>query len=98
MQIMGLLDGRDGGAPRAAVVCDDTSVGAVRRTLEVARALRSGGTVASVGIRRGPEFTGRFRWVVRVASETAEAVELTDSETREKVTCSISEVVERLVS
>ncbi len=97
-QMMLLLDGRDGGTARAAVVCDDSSAGAVRRTLEVARAVRAAGGVASVGIKRGPEFTGRFRWVLRVASETAETVELTDSETREQVTCSIAEAVERLVS
>ncbi len=97
-QIMGLLDGREVGVPRAAVVCDDASTVAVQRTLEVARAVRAAGGIASVGIRRGPEFTGRYRWVVRVTSETAETVELTDSETREKVTCSIAEAVERLVS
>ena len=81
-----------------AVVCDETSPQVVRRTLEVAGAIRTVGGAAAVGICRGPEFTEMYRWVVRILPEDLERVEVLDTETNERTVCTIADAVGRLMS
>lgn len=97
-QLMGLLADKPCASRGVAVVCDDDSPTALRRTLAAASAVRTAGGLAAVGIRRGPEFTGQFRWIMQVIPESSDTVLLLDSETREQTTCSIPQAIERILS
>jgi histidyl-tRNA synthetase len=96
-QLMALLAEAPCPAQAVAVVCDDSSPTALRRTLATAMAVRAAGGPAVVGIRRGTDFTSQFRWVMRVHPELSDTVVLLDSETREQTTCSISQAIERIL-
>jgi histidyl-tRNA synthetase len=89
-----------GEAPRAAggvaVVCDDASASALCLTLAAARTVRAAGGLAAVGIRRGIDFTSRFRWVMQIDPSNPDAVALVDGETRERTACSVPEAIERM--
>jgi histidyl-tRNA synthetase len=89
-----------GEAPRAAggvaVVCDDASASALCLTLAAARTVRAAGGLAAVGIRRGIDFTSRFRWVMQIDPSNADAIVLIDGETRERTACSVPEAIERM--
>ena len=97
-QLMGMIKEQAAVGRFVAVVCDESSPQVVRRTLEVAGAIRTVGGAAAVGICRGPEFTEMYRWVVRILPEDLERVEVLDTETNERTVCSIADAVGRLMS
>ena len=95
-QLMSLLRAAPCVVQCIAVVCDEASPGVVCRTLSAAREVRAAGGNAVVGIRRGSDFTARYRWVMNVSAQDQDSVELTDSDTNVKVVCSICEAIERV--
>ncbi len=97
-QLGSLLSGAPLRASGVAVVCDDIAPDSLRRTLAAARAVRSAGGVAVVGIRRGPEFAARFRRVLRILPQSTDDVQVCDMETKEEATCCMAEAIERLLS
>ena len=97
-QLMGMMQEQAGTGRFVAVVCDESSPQVVRRTLEVAGAIRTVGGAAAVGICRGPEFTEMYRWVVRILPEDLDRVEVLDTETNERTVCTIADAVGRLMS
>ncbi len=97
-QLINLLSETPRGARGVAVVCDDVSSTSLIRTLAAARAIRAAGGLAVVGIRRGPEFTGGFRWVMKIDPEFEDNVVVLDASTREQFTCSVSQAVKRMQS
>ena len=97
-QLMGMMQEQAGTGRFVAVVCNETSPQVVRRTLEVAGAIRTVGGAAAVGICRGPEFTEMYRSVVRILPEDLERVEVLDTVTNERTVCTIADAVARLMS
>jgi len=93
-----LLADRPAHSGGVAVVCDDPSPTSLCRTLAAARAIRAAGGPAVVGIRRGAEFTNRFRWVLRVRPESNDMLVLTDADTREQSACSLDEAIQRILT
>jgi histidyl-tRNA synthetase len=81
-----------------AVVCDDVSPRSLRRTLAAARTVRVSGGRAVVGIRRGPDFTSPFRWILRIDPTSGENVLLSDRVTMEESSCSLDEAIARVCS
>lgn len=97
-QLMNLLREGPCSVECVAVVCDEGSPAVVCRALSTAKAVRAAGRNAAVGIRRGAEFTGKYRWVMRVTATEDDTVELIDSETNERMVCSIVEAIGRVQS
>jgi len=96
-QLISLLSETPRGARGVAVVCDDVSSLSLCRTLAAAREIRTAGGLAVVGIRRGTEFTGGFRWVMKIDPESEDSVILLDSGTREQFSCSVAQAIERIL-
>ncbi len=97
-QLMRLLSEAPYTADCVAVVCEEGSPSIVCRTLSAAKAVRAVGRNAAVGIRRGVEFSGKYRWIIRVTSAEQDMVELIDSETNDRMVCSVVEAVDRVQS
>ena len=97
-QLINLLATAPQGVEGVAVVCDDVSPHSLRRTLAAARAVRASGGRAVVGIRRGPEFTLRFRWVLRIDPKWGDNVLLSDRVAMEESSCSLDEALARVCS
>ena len=95
-QLISLISETPLGARGVAVVCDDVSSSSLCRTLAAAREIRTAGGLAVVGIRRGSDFTGGFRWVMKIDPEFEDTVVVLDSATREQFTCSVAQAVERM--
>lgn len=97
-QLIGLLAAPQQSTRGVVIVCDDASPSSLCRTLEAARELRAAGGRAVVAIRRGAEFTGQFRWILRVKPESVDTVLLTDSETRSQKACSLAEAIKHTLA
>ncbi len=97
-QLMNLLRESPCAVRCVAVVCEDVSPAALCKTLSAAKAVRSAGWDAVVGIRRSVEFAGRYSWVMKVISGAGDVVEVTNAQTGETIACSIDEAIDRVVS